>query len=335
MGEITPKISVIIPVYKVEPYLRKCLDSVVGQTYTNLEIILVDDGSPDNCGAICDEYAARDERIRVIHQSNGGVSAARNAGLSVATGEWIGWVDSDDWIEPEMFRCMLEKALQLGTDIVVCSRAEVMQGRLVPRCWEAEAILSREAALELLLEDNQMQNYLWDKLWRRDLFDGITFPIGRSFEDIAVMHQLFVRSQRVLVLPQVMYYYLQRSTGIVADQTIQSKINHYLAAKERMESLWHEWPQFRTLLEAQCVSSAVGIWCSYYANPKERRRQTAPQLREIAEFAAAHGDMLQCRKGLGLAGRIVVRLIPYDTWWSFALARCVGWVYKVKHGRYL
>ena len=93
-----PKISVVVPVYKVEPYLRKCLDSIVNQTYRNLEIILVDDGSPDNCGAICDEYAAGDSRIRVIHQENGGVSSARNAGLSAVTGEWVGWVDSDDWL---------------------------------------------------------------------------------------------------------------------------------------------------------------------------------------------------------------------------------------------
>ena len=105
-----PKISVIVPVYKVEPYLRKCLDSIVGQTYQNLEIILVDDGSPDGCGAICDEYAAQDKRVRVIHKANGGVSSARNAGLTAATGEWIGWVDSDDWIEPDMYERMLELA---------------------------------------------------------------------------------------------------------------------------------------------------------------------------------------------------------------------------------
>ena len=104
----TPKISVIVPVYKVEPYLRKCLDSIVGQTYQNLEIILVDDGSPDKCGEICDEYARRDERIQVIHQENGGVSAARNAGLKKVTGEWIGWIDPDDWAEPDMFEYLLK-----------------------------------------------------------------------------------------------------------------------------------------------------------------------------------------------------------------------------------
>ena len=99
----TPKISVIVPVYKVEQYLRKCLDSIVNQTYCNLEIILVDDGSPDSCGAICDEYVTKDGRVNAIHKENRGVSSAKNTGLSAATGEWVGWVDADDWIEPDMY----------------------------------------------------------------------------------------------------------------------------------------------------------------------------------------------------------------------------------------
>ena len=114
----TPLISIIIPVYKVEPYLRKCLDSVVQQTYRNLEIILVDDGSPDSCGAICDEYATKDERITVIHQENKGLSAARNAGLDIATGDYIQFVDSDDWIEPDALATVLSIAEDHHVDIV-------------------------------------------------------------------------------------------------------------------------------------------------------------------------------------------------------------------------
>ena len=113
------KISVIIPVYNREKSLKKCLDSVMGQTYKNLEIILVDDGSKDSSGVICDEYAAGDSRIKVIHQQNAGVAAARNAGLAMATGDYIGWVDSDDWIEPDMYECMLDNAQKYEADIVV------------------------------------------------------------------------------------------------------------------------------------------------------------------------------------------------------------------------
>ena len=160
------RISVIVPVYKVEPYLRKCLDSIVNQTYRNLEIILVDDGSPDNCGRICDEYAERDNRIRVIHQKNGGVSSARNEGLKIASGDWIGWVDSDDWIEPDMFEYLLENAKKSKADIAVCSRKEWYKDRCILRKWEKDILLNTEEALRQLLEDVQMQNYLWDKLWQ-------------------------------------------------------------------------------------------------------------------------------------------------------------------------
>ena len=150
----SPKISIIVPIYRVEPYLPRCLDSIVGQTYRHLEIILIDDGSPDGCGAICDDYAARDGRIRVIHQPNQGVSAARNAGLDAATGEWIGWVDGDDWIELDMYEYLLEGVLGAGADIAVCGRWEEYRGRRVFRGWEKEISLDTEQALRALLAKN-------------------------------------------------------------------------------------------------------------------------------------------------------------------------------------
>lgn len=330
-----PKISVIVPVYKVEPYLRKCLDSIVNQTYRNLEIILVDDGSPDNCGAICDEYAAGDGRIRVIHQENGGVSSARNAGLSAVTGEWVGWVDSDDWIEPDMYEYLLKNALAQNADIAVCSRAERYRAQTVFRAWECVTILEPEQALKALLENDMMQNYLWDKLWRRELFQNIRFPKGRTFEDIAVMDKLFLEAGRVVCLPGVKYHYVQRSDSIVADISLLNRWDHYTAARNRYDTMKDEWPQFRQLLEAQCVASAVGIWTSYYANPKEERRKYQEELKEVAAFGKAHYRDAFQYMNLGLAGRMVLHLIPYATWWAFGLAGLVGWGYKVKHGRAL
>ena len=116
-----PKISVIVPVYETEGLLDRCVESIVGQTYKNLEIILVDDGSPDNCPAMCDEWAEKDSRIRVIHKENGGVSSARNAALDIATGDYIGFVDSDDWIEPEMYSSLIQKISESGKNIALCS----------------------------------------------------------------------------------------------------------------------------------------------------------------------------------------------------------------------
>ena len=328
------RISVIVPVYKVEPYLRKCLDSIVNQTYQNLEIILVDDGSPDHCGQICDEYAARDERIVVIHKKNGGVSSARNAGLEKASADWIGWVDSDDWIEPDMFEYLLENAKKSRADIAVCSRKEWYKDRCILRKWEKDILLNTEEALRQLLENVQMQNYLWDKLWRRDLFRNIVFPEGKSFEDIAVMHRLFEQANTVICLSEWKYNYRQRTGSIVDDSSIQNRINHFLAAKNRLDEMSEKWPQFLELLEAQCIAASIVVWCSYYANPKEKRICVQEQIKEMSAFAKEHRRARR-QTNLGLAGRIVVKLIPYPSWWSFAAAQLISRLYKLRHGRAL
>lgn len=330
-----PKVSVIVPVYKVEPYLRQCLDSIVNQTYQNLEIILVEDGSPDNCGAICDEYVAKDKRIQVIHKENGGVSSARNAGLAAATGEYIGWVDSDDWIEADMFEYLLKGADKFGADIAVCGRYEVCKGKKKLRGWGETMCLDRLEGLKLLLQNDLMQNFLWDKLWRQELFQGIAFPEGKTFEDIAVMYRLFERAEKVVCLPDAKYNYFQRSGSIVSDTTLENRLNHYWAAKGRYEDMKGRWPELEDLLLAQCAASAIGIWCGYYKNPRWVRNGARLRLEEIAKFCAAHVKRAGKCIGVGLAGKIALMLIPHVSWWSFALAWCVGRLYKKKHGRSL
>ncbi len=332
---VEPKISIIVPVYKVEPYLRKCLDSIVNQTYRNLQIILVDDGSPDNCGKICDEYAARDRRIEVIHQENGGVSAARNAGLNLADGDYIGWVDSDDWIEPGMYGYLLENALKYGADIAVCSRFERYKNKSVRRGWSKLEVLNREQALEMLLENDCMQNYLWDKLWRKDLFADIVFPEGKTYEDISIMHKLFIKARCVVCLPDVGYNYFQRADSIVSDVSLQGRLNHYAAAKNRYDEMIVDWPQFENLLLAQCVASAVCIWSGFLYNLKSERKLYRRRLDEVACFCKQHCEAALKYMKLGLAGNLVVRLTPHNKWWAFALAALVGWLYKLKHGRNL
>lgn len=327
-----PIISVIVPIYKVEPYLRKCLNSIVGQTYRNLEIILVDDGSPDGCPVICDEYAARDKRIKVIHQANGGVSAARNAGLAEATGDWVGWVDSDDWIEPDMYEYMLKNALKYGADIAVCGRVERYPERSRFWVWEDTQVLDREQALEKLLENKLMGNYLCDKLWRRELFQGIVFPMGRTFEDIAIAHRLFLRAKCVVCLPEAKYNYLQHPGSIVANAGLLNRWNHYAAAKERYDEMQNDWPQFEPLLATQCVTSATGLWCSYCTGSEEERKRLQSQLPAMSSFCKKHITVAQERLGLGLAGRIVLRLTSHAKPWAFSLARLVSKLYEWKHG---
>lgn len=331
----TPKISIIVPIYKVEPYIRKCLDSICKQTHQNLEIILVDDGSPDNCGVICDEYAANDGRICVIHKSNGGVSSARNTGLAEATGEWIGWVDPDDWVEVDMFAYLLGGAMHSGADVVVCGRyveGKAEQGR---RTWPSDQLLDREEALSKLLKNEIMQNFLWDKLWKRELFEGVCFPEGRTYEDIAILHRLFERAKSVYCMHEVKYHYLQREDSIVVNSSLKNRVSYYLAARQRYLEMKDMWPQFRQKLEAQCVASSISIWCAYIQYPKKERQRYWEQILEIAAFAKEHHQSALESLDLGLAGRFVARLVPYASWWSFWLARLVSRLYKLKHGRAL
>lgn len=328
-----PKISVIVPVYKVEPYLRKCLDSVVNQTYRNLEIILVDDGSPDSCGTICDEYAARDERIKVIHKANNGVALARNVGLDAATGDYIGWVDSDDWIEPEMFEAMLAAVEAYNADIAICSRMEIYPDHSFPMGWQQAELLNKEQAVALLVEDNVIRSYLCDKLWKRGLFQDIRFPQLKVFEDMAVMYQLFMRAERVVCLPDVLYHYEHHDASLTAVPCLESRVNFYRVTQERYEALEQDFPQLTERLALVLAEAAIRIWTAYYDTSKEEKRAYDAQIKDMAAFCREHYKAALEKTQLGLAGRLVLRLTPYARSWAFILAWWVSRLYESRHGR--
>lgn len=328
-------ISVIVPVYKVEAYLRKCLDSIAGQTYPHLEIILVDDGSPDGCGRICDEYAAKDRRFRVIHKDNGGVASARNAGLAAATGKWIGWVDPDDWIEPEMFGVMLEHALVENADIVICGRQEQYPEQSFSKGWVRQEELSGKQALALLLEDDLVRSYLWDKLWKRDLFDGVRIPELKVYEDMAVMHLMFMKAERVICLPESFYHHEYHRMSLSENPSLGSRIDFYNVVKQRYEDTKNVSPQAAEQLETALVSAAASVWVKYGDCPRQERNIYATQIKNMAAFCKGHYKAALRKTNLGAAGRLVLRLTPYPRWWAYALAGLVGWIYKKRQGRSL
>lgn len=325
------KISVIVPVYSVEAYLLKCLNSIVNQTYQNLEIILVNDGSPDSCGVICDEYAAKDERIKVIHKANGGVSSARNVGLAAATGDYIGWVDSDDWIETDMFEYLLDGARECDADVAVCGRIEAYSDHQRAIGWERKTVLSRNEAIRYLLEDGVLRNYLWDKLWRRELFRDIVFPEGKTFEDVATVYRLLEKADKVVCLPECKYFYLQREDGIVQSRSLRNVMNCYEAEKERYLYLRDSCPEFQPQMEKVLVLAAARIWEVYLMDSAGNRRQYRDQLEKMAVFAREHPSAV-CNAGqsLGLAGRLLLRLTKHAVWWAYIMAGFTGWVYRCK-----
>lgn len=209
-------ISVIIPIYNTEPYLRRCVESVLQQSWTNLEIILVDDGSTDRCPEICDEYALKDDRVRVIHKKNGGLSEARNAGLDIAEGGYIGFVDSDDWIEQTMYQDLLEAAKEADADVACCGYVRTTgTDNLGGWCPDAQAVVTGEQALRQAMLSTGDNVLVWNKLYRVGMFDDVRFPVGEIHEDNAVFFRLIGQAQRFVYINKREYHYLQRADSIM------------------------------------------------------------------------------------------------------------------------
>lgn len=234
-----PLISVIVPIYNVEKYLDQCLASVCGQTYKNLEIILVDDGSCDSSGDICDRWASLDSRIKVLHTANGGISAARNKGLDIATGSLVGFIDSDDYIDEDMYEFLYRLMCDYSADISVCGNYFEENGRnktvrvlSAPRCYD------RAASIGKLIEDRLLRNYVWDKLYKRELFDGLRFEEGVIFEDIKFMTKLLNNVEKIVIFDQLKYHYVQR-IGSTINRKYKSTVNqaYFVAVYEQLSYL--------------------------------------------------------------------------------------------------
>lgn len=212
-----PLISVIVPVYKVEEYLAKCVDSLLNQTYDNLEIILVDDGSPDNCGAICDDYAHRESRVRVVHKENGGLSSARNAGIDVARGEYLGFVDSDDWLEPQTYEWLLDMALKENVKLVCAGRYDCSSwtgSRSVGLCPQKREVISGEELTKRIFLWDNVDSAAWDKLYHASLFRQIRYPLGVVSEDLPTTYRLALDAGQVGMLDKPVYNYFHRDGSI-------------------------------------------------------------------------------------------------------------------------
>ena len=216
-----PVISIIVPVYRVEAYLKACVDSLLDQTFSDIEILLVDDGSPDHCGVICDEYAGKDARVRVIHQKNGGLSRARNAGIERAQGEYLCFVDSDDYVAPEYCESLYALLRDSDCDLSVCGVCRFEDGT-TPVCDSEEGQSVRVDRVDFLRMQLEKKSEfgVWNKLYRRELFDKIRFSEGRIHEDVIWSGDL-ARNLRgdVVCTPKVLYYYRQRAGSIVHART--------------------------------------------------------------------------------------------------------------------
>lgn len=222
------KVSVIVPVYNVEKYIKKCLDSIMNQTHTNIEIILVDDGATDNSGLICDEYAKMDPRIRVIHKNNGGLASARNAGVEVATGDYIAYVDSDDWVENDFIELLLDACLNNGADMSVCRYADCYDETPLSHQEDIFSVTwtGKEAVEARIMQENKyrISTSAWNKFYKKEIIEGMLFPYGKYYEDVVYTTEAMLRAKKVAYINKALYCYRKDREGSIMTQGFNPRV---------------------------------------------------------------------------------------------------------------
>ena len=240
-------VSVIVPVYNVETYLNRCVESIVKQNYKDLEIILVDDGSTDRCGEMCDKWAQKDDRIKVIHKKNGGLSDARNAGIEAATGEYIGFVDSDDWIEPDMYQDLVDAIEREGVEFAVTGIKRIYDNGYSRVQFEraTPCVIAGDSIIQEYLRQGTFSTAAWDKLYVKSLFDIRRFPVGRQYEDAPVIFDILCNIQKLAIVGKAQYNYFQRADGITGKAFSIRKMDHFAFSKEIRDRVYKDYPKYK------------------------------------------------------------------------------------------
>lgn len=283
-------VSVIVPVYKVERYLNRAINSILKQTYSKLEIILVDDGSPDRCGEICDDYTKKDSRIRVIHKNNGGLSSARNAGLDIAMGEYVVFVDSDDFIHPHMIERILSVAEKEKCDIVQCCFFRFDSGVFEERLTDQVNILSKYEALERI--DNAAYMAVWNKIYKKDIFIDIRFPEGKIHEDVGCTYKLFFASERIAVIADELYGYYVNPNSITTSKIKLNKLDLIDIYAEQIVFFSKRGLKHFANRSANNLAACFGTLLSYPVERYENYKEFLPAIQK--KFKNLRAKLLKC-----------------------------------------
>ena len=236
-------VSIIVPIYNVEKYLKRCIKSILGQTYKKIQIILVDDGSTDNCPAICDEYAEKDNRIKVIHKKNGGLSDARNAGIKHANGKYITFIDSDDYIDQNYIQVLYESIIKTKSDIAIAGHKTIYPKKTIIHKAKSSIQITSEEALYRLLYDKELDTSAWAKLYKTALFNYIKYPKGRLFEDTATTYKLLDTAKKITIIPKAIYNYEIRDNSISTQEFSDKKMDMITSTEEMTQYIFKKYPQ--------------------------------------------------------------------------------------------
>ncbi len=263
-------ITIIVPVYKVEGCIEKCIESILNQTYKKLEIILVDDGSPDNCGNICESYTKRDSRIKVIHKENGGLSDARNAGIDIAKGKYISLIDSDDYIDSDYVEVLYSAISKDNTDMAISSHRVIYPtGTILDKETNEKSVLESKEVLKRILYDEGIDLSAWAKLYKTELFKNVRYPKGRLFEDAATTYKLVDKSKRISIISKSTYNYIIREESISNREFSPSKMDLIVSTEEMCNFIKNKYPDLEKAADRRIMYSYLSTLSQLAMSEKE------------------------------------------------------------------
>lgn len=273
------KVSLIMSAYNTELYLKQAIDSVLEQTYANFELIIVDDGSTDNSGKIVDSYAERDDRIVVIHKENSGLSDSRNVALKRVTGDYVGFIDSDDWYEPNYLELLVNYMEKENLDIAICGYFLEYKDKTITRLGvDVPTILSREEGLCEILADKRVQSYVWNKLFKKEMITA-EMPVSYMFEDYATVYKWFANANKTGILNVALYHYRQRGGSIVNERNITNTFHFFIAERDRTRYIIehkiisgkYEWLKTKMIKTTIGISKDIARYAPTYSDYKKHR----------------------------------------------------------------
>lgn len=319
-----PVISIIVPVFNVAPYLNKCIGSILAQTFTDYELILVNDGSTDNGGAICDEYAGTDKRVKVIHKAYGGVSSARNAGVQAAQGDFIGFVDGDDYIDKEMYQVLNQLCKRTGSDISICKLSREIDGELMNKGEENFIVeMDHIGAMRELFKGVLYRFSLCNKLFAKKCFEKVKFPEGRIHEDLSTTYKLFANANRAVYTNRIGYVYVKRKKSILTSKYHEKRLDAFTGWDEILSFMRREYIQ---MLDE--VGACFAYWCidniHYVLNQIERREERKKYLLSIRKCIKKYNYITRRSDRLTLKDKTTLLLFSYSFFIFFLVKKLKG-----------
>lgn len=326
-------VSIVVPVYKVEKYLKDCIDSILCQTYNNLEVILVDDGSPDNCPEICDNYAQQDPRIRVIHKENGGISDARNVGVAAATGDYLMFVDSDDWLEPNSISCLYEQIIAYDAPLAIGCMQQIddISKTVLYSNYHKDAPTTCRSKLSVMKEDLRGGGWAcWGRLYRMDIHKDILFPLGEVNQDEAIALQILDRCDKVVDVNALVYNYRTRAASVCTSAFSESNLHWHKHCKADVAWIEEHYPELKEAAEKKLFMCILLHLAEIAVAPKKYHYLARPLLADVRIYYKQMRSYV-AETGSSTTRLWIYRYLPYSVyccmvklWWAIAHRQKVG-----------